>query len=133
MGEIPQPYEPGVQCTNCWGTGKAFGDYDTPKRVYATFAGLVSQGSPYTCPPNGTWILTQDPIRPCEYWGFFDITCEGRDKLLVIHWNINGAQTNLYAVWHGEIAWFEPDDLNVECNQSFNNDNILIGGTGRIH
>jgi len=133
MGEIPELYERGDLCGNCWGEGKTFGDYPTPKSVYVTFEGLQPQGGIYTCPPNGTFILHQHPNFPCQFWYIKMITCEGRDHELWVHWEVEGSTSNLYAIWWEEIAWFEPATYGILCNDTFNNRDPLIGGTGKVH
>ena len=72
MGEPVEEYEEGNNCAHCWGIGKEFGDYATPKRVYMTGAGFV--GGAGVC--NGTFIATQDPVSACK-WSFDDGTRNG--------------------------------------------------------
>jgi hypothetical protein len=63
MGDPIDEYEEGQQCTICWGPGKTFGDYPTPKHVYLTGSGFV--GACAVC--NGKFIATQSPVAPCGY------------------------------------------------------------------
>lgn len=132
MGLTPEPYEEGAPCFNCWGEGKTFGDFPTPKYVYATFTDLAAQGSPLSCPPNGQWLLEQFPGWPCDYYGSFDITCEGIPRRLDIAWIVRGAESTLWALWFEAFVWFEQDDDSVLCNLTFNNGIFVVGGTGVI-
>lgn len=73
MGDPVGPeYTAGIQCPDCWGFGKAFGDVPTPKYASITFSGLL--------PPwdvaNKKFIGEQDPLIPCK-WDFEDATVIG--------------------------------------------------------
>lgn len=72
MGEDPEPYEPGDGCDICWGPGKAFGDYPTPRYVNITYAGMVGD----CAEGNQTFVATQSGIFPC-LWTFDDGTFFG--------------------------------------------------------
>jgi len=63
MGTDPDdPYPPGTDCTRCWGVGKPFGDFPTPKFIKVTFTGVQQcPGPPFGSLPNGEHILTQIP------------------------------------------------------------------------
>jgi len=77
MGTIPDPnYDPGDDCVFCFGVGQPLGDFPTPERIKAVFTGITD------CPGkggaiNGTYILTQDPAKPCRYyWEAMPLSCE---------------------------------------------------------
>lgn len=66
---LPIPSPIGNPCTTCWGTGKPFGDGDTPVLMTAKVSGInkgpfwdPSAGEP----PNGAITLTQT-ASPCFY------------------------------------------------------------------
>lgn len=66
----------GVPCTECWGSGKPFGDGPTPRTIQVTFAGIVTGPSwtlPDGNPVSGTFTLTQSGLGPC-LWVFLDAT-----------------------------------------------------------
>lgn len=93
MGETPNPYEPGDDCNICWGVGKKWGDYPTPKHVNITFAGLVG----ICADANQTFVATQDPVNPCLFnfndgtWGGFWNAPGGVHAISLVHlapfWN----------------------------------------------
>lgn len=67
---IPDPVPPGGPCTTCWGSGKPFGDGDTPESVTANVSGInrgrfwdPSDGEP----PNGVIILPQQGLSGCSF------------------------------------------------------------------
>lgn len=63
MGQEIEEYEEGDNCTHCWGAGKTFGDYPTPKRVYMTGSGFAGVFAP--C--NGKFIAEQSGTFPCTF------------------------------------------------------------------
>ena len=69
----PDPVPPGDPCTNCWGTGKTFGDGDTPSKIQVTFAG-IRKGPNWTSgcqdPFAGTLDVEQYP-GGCSFSGWF--------------------------------------------------------------
>lgn len=132
MGLEPWPYEIGDLCHNCWGEGKTFGDFPTPKKVIATFEGMQPQGGFYDCPPNGPWILTQHPDWPCAFFGTWEVTCVDIPHILDVSYTVRDNTSHLDAVWRFSFVWFEEDNENVLCNTTFNNRDHLIGGTGNV-
>lgn len=67
---VPVPVPPGTLCTTCWGSGKPFGDGDTPESVTASISGInksifwdPSSGEP----PNGVVILEQTGVGSCSF------------------------------------------------------------------
>ncbi len=63
MGEPVEEYEEGNDCIRCWGVGKSFGDYPTPKRLYVTGSGFVGGCAVL----NDTFIVKQTNLFPCKY------------------------------------------------------------------
>ncbi len=69
---LPPPFGPvpdGMDCINCWGIGKPFGDGDTPEQIQITFSG-VNKG-PTWAPADGeeidgTFALAQFAVG-CAY------------------------------------------------------------------
>lgn len=84
---IVPPAGSGDNCLNCWGTGKIFGDGDTPDEIWLEFSGI--QKGPNWVPADGEAIdglfqLLQVPFSPCAYlaseidW-LIDCTFENND------------------------------------------------------
>lgn len=73
--DVP-PVPPGDPCTTCWGTGKPFGDIDTPSEIPAIVSG-INKGPNWSgsagVPPNGERLFIQDPNFPCRYSADFDV------------------------------------------------------------
>lgn len=67
-----EEYVTGAACANCWGSGKTFGDIDTPKRITITGSGFAGACAP--C--NDTFIAEQDVFAPC-LWKFNNGTVLG--------------------------------------------------------
>lgn len=66
----PPPVSPGSACSVCWGSGKPFGDGDTPDQIFLSLSGidkgpLWHGGLPE--PPNGEFVLTQRIGSPCIF------------------------------------------------------------------
>ena len=64
------PVPPGDPCVNCWGSGKPFGDVDTPSILTVTFSGVEKglgwvPGDPE--PIDGAFLVTQNIISPCRF------------------------------------------------------------------
>lgn len=72
MGDEIDEYEEGDSCPLCWGPGKEFGDYPTPK--YVIIHGSGFEGACEAC--NGWFVATQDPSLHC-HWYFNDGLVEG--------------------------------------------------------
>ena len=86
---VPVPVEPppvaaGSACPVCWGSGKQFGDGDTPDQIIASISGVVYVGhKPALFPdfPNGIWTLTQIVGSSCS---FRNIT---PDYAMLVRWD----------------------------------------------
>lgn len=124
---IPWPVE-GVECPHCWGEGKPFYSYASPKFIQVTVTGM-KRGSLWVPangePPNGLWELQQDD--PCEWlshyspwtfnlWYDLDSTVLAIHHLLYLNvfYGVNGPcsleVTNEFGWWSqiwegGTAAW----------------------------
>jgi hypothetical protein len=70
-----------AECSNCWGSGKTFGDVPTPSQVEVTVYG-IEKGSSWLPgdpePPNGSYTFDQDVLYPCRFnWS---------DGTWLMHW-----------------------------------------------
>lgn len=66
----PNPVPAGNACTNCWGSGKPFGDGSTPDQIVVSVSGIVH--GPNWIPangeaPEGEFVADQLPGTPCQY------------------------------------------------------------------
>lgn len=70
MGQAtPPPPVIGDHCAHCDGVLWPAGQ--TPKFPRVTFSDLVKCPLAVSDPPDGTYVLTQDPVDPC-LWEYFD-------------------------------------------------------------
>jgi len=68
MGQpIGNQYIPGENCSSCFGSGKAFGDIQTPKEVFLIFGGLTWPFSRVEI----AFIAIQNVDYPC-FWSYAD-------------------------------------------------------------
>lgn len=114
MGDPIEEYEPGNMCVNCWGTGKSFGDYPTPKRIYIEGSGFA--GPAAVC--NGKFIADQDAVNPC-LWSFDDGSARGYWLLTHVSstfsMGISGG-TNVYFKVEGlceKVSFLAPEKVEV--------------------
>lgn len=84
MGDAVDEYEAGTQCPNCWGVGKEWGDYPTPKRMNIIGSGFV--GPEAAC--NGTFIATQNAVNACQF-EFFQGDVSGAVQFQVLATQFN--------------------------------------------
>jgi len=117
MGEIPTlDYEPGGDCSCCFGEGKTFNDVNTPKTIIAVFSGIVA------CPEggeagNGIYTLTQDDVDKCYYLGGRCSFCFSQDLGAGnVAWVYLAASLPPAACFTAEA---------VKCSTSFVNANIF--------
>lgn len=137
MGNKPDPYEPGEDCTNCWGEGKEWGDYPTPKKVTVTFSGIDNHEllPPF---PNGVPFTCEQSVEsPCIWIGEFpEMTPDG--FTLFVQYGIGAPNNSQLVAFGGVIGtpYFE-DTNNVNCAVHFNNEKLLPplpygNGTGHV-
>lgn len=102
---IPDPLEldavaAGLACSICWGTGKPFGDGDTPEKIQLNFSGinkapdwLPGMEEPF----EGLFELDQDAFAPCHFefssvdWQV-DCTFESGNTEIILEGKIAGFQ-----------------------------------------
>jgi hypothetical protein len=68
----PDPVDAGVDCVNCWGSGKSFGVDSTPESLVLTVSGMnkgPGWSSYYGDPPDGEYTIEQEAGLPCDYEG----------------------------------------------------------------
>ena len=94
MGHPPgNQYIHGVDCPNCWGLGKTFGETYTPAEVFLTWSGFVGDWAG----ANKAFVGIQDPLFPC-FWEFEDSVYQG-------WWTFDAAATVAY-------IWLKADPLD---------------------
>lgn len=138
MGQDPTEYEAGVNCPTCWGIGKEWGEYPTPRFVFCTFEGIIA------CPdkgdaPNGTFQLLQVPAEPC-HWNK-TIPNWWLANTLSIDWYVSAGPVMILIASVGGMAgkYFLKSD--IICTTSFANGILACNGvidighhgTGVIH
>ncbi len=107
-------YEFGINCPNCWGLGKPFGDTDTPQYVKVVFSGIEA-GAPLAAIWKGTYLLKQKAPAGC-IWEFkgSGLTCVYR----------LGAPLNfseLFLAEDGVGAYFQDTSVIFGCKTHFIN------------
>lgn len=108
MGEEIEPYEPGENCPACWGEGKTFGNYPTPKRIYITGSGFV--GDCAIC--NGKFLAEQDAVDHCK-WAFDNGTVAG-------HWICGDVATDfMLRISGGDQCYFKREGLCAKTSSIF--------------
>lgn len=67
---LDPPLGPGDPCGICWGSGKPFGDVETPDRILVHISGLGKSGD-WTAslgePIDGKFFLDQNPAAACTF------------------------------------------------------------------
>jgi len=66
----PDPVAPGTGCTRCWGSGKPFGDIDTPSKIIISISGVEPGAAPIPAGaprPDGEFLLNQTGGDACTY------------------------------------------------------------------
>lgn len=67
---VPGTADAGASCSNCWGSGKPFGDGDTPDKIKISLSG-INKGPNWTSlygdPLEGEFELEQVGVLPCTF------------------------------------------------------------------
>lgn len=125
---IPPPAGQGNDFPLCWGSGKPFGDGDTPDHVFASVSGVNKgsvwfEGAPE--PPNGEFVLSQVAGQP----GVFRFV--GVGIIVAVGWRVLESSF--------VITQFLPQfsfvgDTFEACPIVFVNhiDDVFVGGTAAI-
>ena len=112
MGAKPKETVPGDNCALCYPPG------ETPSEVHC-FCGGISTGSLWhpglPSPPNGYYILNQNPILPCRY----DLLTN--DFLFDLRWAVGAAELTIEAV--GITFVLIGTSVN-DCEKYFANDQV---------
>lgn len=68
--QLVPPIRAGALCSFCWGPDKAFGDVETPDRIWVHISGLgksVDWTPDLGEPISGKFLLDQDPAVACNF------------------------------------------------------------------
>lgn len=117
MGLDPTEYIEGTECEDCWGEGKTFGDFPTPKKVLVTFRDVGGGYESY----NGSFLLEQFLPDVCIFWY--------EDNERYMFWDAARAQV---AVYDWAVPEWIFDDIQDPCSTHFINDYGAIGGTANV-
>lgn len=132
------PYTPGDHCDVCWGEGKIWDGWATPKSILAIITGVVRQGGPFCgafpddC-DNIIAVLTQDPGSPCIWKG--EMASSFVPAIYFVAYSLTPTSSTLQCNISGALTVFGHTIMST-CIKSFTNQNVppacYQGGTGGV-
>jgi len=131
---IPPPIvvpttDAGPSCSLCWGSGKPFGDIDTPDEIVVTISG-VNKGPGWITPDgepiDGEFTLPQSGINNCLF------RLVDGDDIITIFWEGVGSSCT---VIRSGIGLIFSGGAPEQCLTEFFNADLLnfVGGSAFVH